>query len=464
MSDTGRTVATKSGWLRLDNEQHRQVEEFCIGYMAFLDRAKTEREAVRDVARRAREAGFEEIHTLSEWKAGARVYLQHRGKALILAVLGTQPPVEGLNMVAAHIDAPRLDVKPRALREDEGFGLLETQYYGGVKKYHWLSLPLALHGVVVRKDGSVVDLQLGSRPEDPVFVIPDVLPHLAQKVQMTKTVSDLVPGENLDVIVGSIPLAGVEKDAVKSHLLAFLQEHYGIEDDDFVSAELEVVPAGNSRHIGMDRSMIGAYGQDDRVCAYTGVSALFDCTGIPQRTAVMVLADKEEVGSQGTTGMEGAYIDRFVAMLLSLAKNSFTPLDLLNTWDRTRVLSADVSVGVCPIWPSIHELTNAARLGCGPVVTKYAGGRGKGGSNDASAEFMADVRRFLDDSKVIWQTGQYGKVDEGGAGTVAYALANRGADVVDMGAPLLGMHSPFEVSSKLDVYFMYRACLAFFGS
>lgn len=461
MTEGCKSVSAKSGWLKVDADSRREIDSFCKNYMGFIDAAKTERETVRESVRLAREQGFVEVTTLTEWAPGARVYFVHRNKAVVFAVLGSRPPVEGLSLVAAHADAPRLDVKPRALREDEGFGLFETHYYGGIKKYQWLSLPLALHGVIVRKDGTMVELSIGSRDDDPVFVIPDVLPHLARKVQLNRTVEDAVPGESLDLIVGSFPLKGYEKEAVKASLLALFKERFGIEEDDFMSAELEIVPVGRSREIGFDGALLGGYGQDDRVCCYTALRALFGLSDAPARTAVVVLADKEEIGSVGNTGMEAAYIDRFVSELLFLSNKTFTPLDLHRTWDRTKVLSADVNAGICPIWPSIHESTNAPRLGNGPVVTKYTGSRGKSGSNDANAEFMAEIRRTFDGANVIWQTGQFGKVEEGGAGTVAYCLANRGAEVVDVGVALLGMHSPFEVASKLDIYHAYLAYAAF---
>ncbi len=451
----------KNGWTKLADTDCTAIAAYNNEYMAYLDKSKTERESIHEAIAIAQNAGFVKLETLKTFTPGAKVFFNHRGKALVLAVLGTESPLNGVLLSAAHVDAPRIDLKMRPLREDEEFAVLETHYYGGIKKYQWLQTPLALHGVVCLNNGKTVDIRIGDAPSDPVFFIPDVLPHLG-KNQKGKTVADAFPGEELDVLIGSQPMANEEKHAVKKNVLKILNTRYGITEYDFLSAELEMVPAGRSRNVGLDESMIGGYGQDDRVCAYASLKALTDLQTTPQKTAIVVLADKEEIGSAGTTGMTSAFIDRFVEEIIALAKPNFTSLDSYRVWDKTKALSADVNAGVDPIFKSVHEMTNAARLGYGPVVTKYTGSGGKGGANDASAEFMGEIRCVLDAANIIWQTGALGRVDEGGGGTVARDLAARGADVVDFGVAVIGMHSLFEVTSKLDCYFMYKAIQAFF--
>jgi aspartyl aminopeptidase len=461
-ADPGSLAANwKNGWTKIDNSTQGAIAAYNAEYMAYLDKSRTEREAVHEAIAIAQNAGFVPLETLKSYTPGAKVFFNHRGKALVLAVLGTASPLEGVLISAAHVDAPRIDLKMRPMREDEEFALFETHYYGGIKKYQWLQTPLALHGVVCTNDGKTVDVRIGDAASDPVLFIPDVLPHLG-KNQKGKSVADAFPGEELDVIAGSQPLANEEKHAVKKNILTILNKRYGITEYDFLSAELEIVPACRTRNVGLDESMIGGYGQDDRVCSFASVKALVDLPSTPQKTAIVVLADKEEIGSAGTTGMTSAFIDRFVDEIIALAKPNFNPLDSRRTWDKTKCLSADVNAAVDPIFKSVHEMSNAARLGYGPVVTKYTGSGGKGGANDASAEFMGEVRKILDTSNIIWQTGALGKVDEGGGGTVARDLAARGADVVDFGVAVVGMHSLFEVTSKLDCYYMYKAILAFF--
>jgi aspartyl aminopeptidase len=451
----------KNGWTKVDDTARGAIAAYSAEYMAYLDKSRTEREAVHEAIAIAQNAGFVPLETLKTYTPGAKVFFNHRGKALVLAVLGTKSPLEGVLVSAAHVDAPRIDLKMRPMREDEEFALFETHYYGGIKKYQWLQTPLALHGVVCTADGKTVDVRIGSAASDPVLFIPDVLPHLG-KNQKGKTVADAFPGEELDVIVGSQPLANEDKHAVKKNVLAILNKRYGITEYDFLSAELEIVPACRTRNVGLDESMIGGYGQDDRVCSFASLKALVDLPSTPEKSAIVVLADKEEIGSAGTTGMTSAFIDRFVEEIIALYKPNFNPLDSRRAWDKTKCLSADVNAAVDPIFKSVHEMGNAARLGYGPVVTKYTGSGGKSGANDASAEFMGEVRRILDASNIIWQTGVLGKVDEGGGGTVARDLAARGADVVDFGVAVVGMHSLFEVTSKLDCYHMYKAIQAFF--
>jgi aspartyl aminopeptidase len=453
----------KNGHLVIDEETFSKIESFSRDYMSFMTAAKTERETITEAVRLAKENGFVCIDDLhGGWQPGQKIYFANHKKSAVFAILGQKPATEGVNMVAAHADAPRLDLKPRPLKEDEQIAILETHYYGGVKNFQWVSTPLSLHGVVVKEDGTVVQVTIGEKDDDPVLVIPDILPHLGRKIQMSKTMDEAIPGEALDVIIGSVPLKDEEKEPVKKYILKLLNDAYGITEADLLSAELEVVPALKPKEVGIDRALIGAYGQDDRVCGYTAFRALLDMVEIPEKTAIVIFADKEEVGSMGNTGMQSAFIDDFLAKLIALSKPAFTPLDLYEAWSKTKVLSADVTAAVDPIWKSVHEMQNAARMHYGPVLTKYTGSRGKGGANDAHAEFLAEVRQAFDKEGVIWQMAELGKVDEGGGGTVALFMANRGANVVDIGVALWGMHSLFEVSSKLDVYYAYKADQAFF--
>ncbi|WP_040363515.1 aminopeptidase [Coprothermobacter platensis] len=452
----------KNGHLRVDETTSQQIDAFAKDYMRFMVAAKTERESITESLRIAKENGFVDIEEIKEWKPGQKVYYVNRKKSAVFAILGQRPALDGVNMVAAHADAPRLDLKPRPLKEDEQIAILETHYYGGIKNFHWVSTPLSLHGVVVKSDGTVVQVSIGEKDDDPVLVIPDILPHLGRKIQMSKTMDEAIPGESLDVVIGSLPMKGEEKEPVKKYILQLLNDTYGITEADLLSAELEVVPALKPKEVGLDRALIGAYAQDDRVCGYTAFRALLDMTFVPEKTAMVIFADKEEVGSMGNTGMQSAFIDNFFSKLIALSKPSFTPLDLFEAWNKTKVLSADVTAAVDPIWKSVHEMQNAARVHYGPVLTKYTGSRGKGGANDAHAEFLAQVRDAFDKENVVWQMAELGKVDEGGGGTVALFMANRGADVVDIGVALWGMHSPFEISSKLDVYYAYKADEAFF--
>jgi aspartyl aminopeptidase len=452
----------KNGWTRASETTCAAIDTYSKEYMQYLDKSKTERESVTEALILAQAAGFVPVETIRKWTPGAKVFLNHRGKALLLAVMGSESPLEGVLLSAAHVDAPRTDLKMRPLREDEEFALFETHYYGGIKKYQWLQTPLALHGVVVKADGTSVRVVVGEDAADPVFIIPDVLPHLGRKVQLNKTVADAFPGEDLDLLIGSVPLQGEEKHAVKKHILNILNSRFGITEYDFMSAEIEVVPAGRARTVGFDGGMLGGYGQDDRVCAYASLKALLELKSPPRKTAIVILADKEEIGNAGTTGMSSAFMDRFLEEIIAIAKPSFNSLDVHRAWDKSKCLSADVNAGVDPVFKSVHEMTNAARLGYGPVVTKYTGSGGKSGANDASAEFMGEIRSILDGAEIIWQTGALGRVDEGGGGTVARDLAMRGADVVDIGVAVIGMHSLFEVTSKLDCYYLAKAVQAFF--
>ena len=435
--------------------QIKEADIFCEGYMSFLDAAKTEREAVEESVALARANGFIEFKKGQRYAPGEKVYYNNRGKAPILAVIGKRDLSQGARIVAAHIDSPRLDLKPNPLYEDNELAYFKTHYYGGIKKYQWTVTPLALHGVIVKKDGETVRVKVGEDDADPKFVITDLLPHLAAS-QMKATMAEGVKGESLNVLIGSRPFDDADAaESVKLNILHILFGKYGIREDDFLSAELEVVPACKSCDIGFDRSLIGAYGHDDRVCAYPALMALIDAEA-PEHTAVCVLADKEEIGSVGNTGLDSCFLSYFISDLAEPFG-----LDGRDVLSRSQCLSADVNAAFDPLYPEVLEKRNAAFVNRGCVITKYTGSRGKGGTSDASAEFMAKVRALLDSHNVVWQTGELGKVDEGGGGTVARFVAGLNVDTVDLGVPVLSMHAPFEVVSKLDVYMTYKACLAF---
>lgn len=436
--------------------QIKEADNFCEGYMSFLDAAKTEREAVEEAVELVRANGFIEFRKGEKYAPGERVYYNNRGKSLILAVIGRRDLAEGVHITAAHIDSPRLDLKPNPLYEDSELAYFKTHYYGGIKKYQWTVTPLSLHGVIVKKDGETVKVKVGEDDGDPKFVITDLLPHLAAN-QMKSTMAEGVKGENLNVLIGSRPFDDTDAaENVKLNIMNILFEKYGINEADFLSAELEVVPAFKACDIGFDRSMIGAYGHDDRVCAYPALMALIDAEA-PEHTAVCVLADKEEIGSVGNTGLDSSFLNYFICDLAEASG-----LDGRDVLTRSKCLSADVNAAFDPIYAEVSEKRNASFVNRGVVITKYTGSRGKGGTSDASAEFMAEVRAMLDGNHVVWQTGELGKVDEGGGGTVAKYIAGLNVDTVDLGVPVLSMHAPFEVVSKLDVYMTYKACFAFY--
>ena len=436
--------------------------EFAKEYRSFLDTTKTEREFVREAVAAAEREGFTNIHdSVGELNPGDRLYAVNRGKNVCLFVIGEQPLSQGMNILGAHIDSPRLDLKQNPLYEKDGFALLDTHYYGGIKKYQWTCRPMALHGVVIRKDGSSIEINIGEDPDEPVVGISEILIHLAAK-QMEKSGRELVEGEALDVIAGSIPLDGEEKDPVKKYLLELLQDQYGIEEEDFLSAEIEVVPADHARVFGLDRSMIMAYGQDDRVCAYTSLRAILDMK-IPKRTSCCILVDKEEVGSIGATGMHSRWFETVIVNLLDRS-NTATLAGLNQTLSASRMISSDVSAAVDPNYESVFEKRNAAFLGRGICFNKYTGARGKSGANDANPEFIAEIRRIMEKENVLFQTGEIGAVDAGGGGTISYITAQLNMDVIDAGVPILNMHSPCEISSAADVFEAYRAYSAFLNS
>ena len=455
-----------NAWKRYSAEQLDALHYLCEGYKSFISDNKTERECVAASVRMAEEAGYvnlaERVASGEPLKPGDKVYAVNRGKSLMLAHLGTEPLERGVNILGAHVDSPRLDVKQDPLEERNELVTLDTHYYGGVKKYQWVTMPLAIHGVVCKTDGTTVDVVIGEDEADPVFCITDLLPHLGSQ-QMTKKASEVIEGEMLDVLVGNRPIVveeGAEKDEeaekspVKAGVVALLREQLGIEEEDLLSAELEVVPAGAARDLGLDRSMILGYGQDDRVCAYTSLVAQLDCKE-PARTAVTLLVDKEEIGSVGATGMTSHFFEDTMAEILELAGETGA-LALRRCLAASSMLSSDVSAGFDPAFASVFEPKNSAYLGHGLTFNKYTGSRGKSGSNDADAEYVATIRRVMDEGGVAWQTAELGKVDAGGGGTIAYILATYGMSVIDCGVPVLSMHAPWEATSKADVYEAYR--------
>ena len=453
--------AERHGWLGLTEEEKAAVMEYAEGYMSFLDAAKTEREAVKTVRHMAEFHGFREIGTVKELRPGDRVYGINKDKSVYLAVIGEKDLTEGIHAIGAHIDAPRLDLKQNPLYEDSGFALFKTHYYGGIKKYQWTTIPLALHGVVVMTDGTKIDINIGEDPEDPVFIITDLLPHLSAK-QNAKKLAEGVPGEKLNIIAGSVPAGDGEGDSVKKNILSILEEKYGMKEDDFRSAEIEAVPAVKARSLGLDRSMVAAYGQDDRICAYPALTALLELERA-QKTAVCILTDKEEIGSVGNTGMESRNFELFLMDLLEKS-GIVSPYALQRLLSASQALSADVTAAYDPTYPEVMEKNNAAYMGRGISIKKYTGARGKSGASDANAEFVAYVRGIFEAAGVTYQSSEMGKVDEGGGGTIAYILANRGMDVLDCGVPVHSMHSPYESAGKYDIYMAFLAYKAFFES
>lgn len=442
--------------LVMTEEQIKQADSFCDGYIDFLNSAKTEREVAAFVKDIAVSKGFVEFDNTKKYNPGDKVYYVNREKAVILCVIGTKPVSEGVRIAAAHIDSPRIDLKPNPLYEDTDLALFKTHYYGGIKKYQWTTIPLSLHGVIMKKDGSKVYVNLGEKDDEPKFVITDLLPHLSQE-QNKRKLNEGIKGEELNILVGSRPFRSDEgSELVKLNILHLLNEKYGIVEQDFLCAELELVPAFRACDVGFDRSMIGAYGHDDRVCAYPATIAAFEMD-TPEHTILTVLADKEEVGSDGNTGLNSSYLKYFVADLARM--QGVEARDVLS---KSECLSADVNSAFDPTFPDVMEKRNSSYLNKGVVVTKYTGARGKSSTSDASAEFMDRCRQIFDNADVLWQIGELGKVDLGGGGTVAMYIANLDVDVVDVGVPVLSMHSPFEVVSKLDVFMAYRAFLEFF--
>ena len=444
------------GAAKVGAKELSKADKFAEGYKEFLNAAKTERETVTWAVKAAEEAGFVPFDPKKKYEAGDKVYYNNRGKAMCLAVIGKKGAKKGVRIAAAHIDSPRIDLKPIPLYEANELALLKTHYYGGIKKYQWTAIPLSMHGKIIRKDGSEVTVNVGEQPEDPQFCITDILPHLG-KDQMGKKLGEAIMGEDLNVLVGSLPLTDGEGEQLfKLNIMNILHQQYGIVESDLISAELEFVPAFKAVDIGFDRSMIGAYGHDDRVCAYPALEAIFKCK-TPEYTAITVLADKEEIGSVGNTGLASEFLNYFVADLAAAED-----LEARHVYSQSTCLSADVTAAYDPTYASAFEAGNSCYLNRGVGVAKYTGSRGKGGSNDANAEFVGQVRRIFEDNDVLWQIGELGKVDQGGGGTVALDISRMNADVIDVGVPVLSMHSPFEVVSKLDVYMAFKAFKSYF--
>ncbi len=458
----------KNVWLSYKTDQLTELDRINTLYKECLDEGKTERECVKAAVRMAEEKGYKDIHELiknqSPVTAGEKVYAVCMDKSIILFNIGTRPLEEGMNILGAHIDSPRIDVKQNPLYESDEFAYLDTHYYGGIKKYQWVTLPLALHGVVAKKDGEVVTVNIGEKDDDPVFAVTDLLIHLAAK-QMEKKANAVIEGEKLDLLFGSRPLDQMEeldkeeKEAVKQNILNLLEEFYGMEEEDFVSAELEIVPAGRSRDCGLDRSMVMGYGQDDRVCAFTSLFAMLDTEAV-ERTACCILVDKEEIGSVGATGMHSRFFENTVAELMNLM-GGYSDLEVRRALQYSKMLSSDVSAAYDPMFAEAFEKRSAAFFSKGLVFNKFTGSRGKSGSNDANAEYLAKIRKALDKDEIAYQFAELGKVDIGGGGTIAYIMANYGMEVIDSGVAVLCMHAPWEITSKADVYEAYKGYKAF---
>ncbi|SHJ81185.1 aminopeptidase [Paramaledivibacter caminithermalis] len=454
----------QNAWEGLNEGEKKSIFSFADEYRDFLDNGKTERECVDEIVKIAKLKGFRNIQEIiknnEEIKPGMKIYAHNKGKTALLLVVGQEKIEKGMNVVGTHIDSPRLDLKPFPLYEDGGLALLKTHYYGGIRKYQWTSLPLALHGVIFKKNGEKIDIIIGEEDNDPVFFITDLLPHLS-KNQSEKKLEEGITGEGLNIVVGNIPLGDNDiKDKVKFNIMKILNDKYGIEEDDFTVAEIEVVPAGKARDVGLDRSLLSGYGHDDRVCSFAALKAILDIEN-PQRTCVSFFADKEEVGSQGNTGMESMFFENMISELIALQNKTYNELLLKRALSATRVLSGDVAAGFDPNYPDVHDKRNAAFIGKGVAIVKYTGSRGKSGCNDANAEFTAQVRKIFSDNNVVWQVGELGKVDQGGGGTIAYILANYGAEVIDCGTPVLSMHAPYELISKADLFMTFKGYKAF---
>ena len=447
--------APKNGYAKLTPEQRAEMEAYCKRYVAFMDACKTEREATTWAVETAKANGFKEMAPGMDIKPGDKVYYNNRNKSILLAVIGSESLTNGANICAAHVDSPRMDLKPNPLYEDSEIAYFKTHYYGGIKKYQWATIPLAIHGVVYRKDGKVVTITIGEDENDPIFYVSDLLIHLSAD-QLQKTAAKAIEGEQLNVILGTEPLEGADSDAVKLNVMKLLNEKYGIIEEDFLSAELTIVPAGRCREVGLDRSLLGAYGHDDRVCAFAEIEPLLTM-GTPKHTAVCILADKEEIGSVGISGMQSQAFEYFMEMLCDTQG-----VKLSHCFANSFCLSADVSNAFDPNFPEVSDRRNNSRLNYGVAICKYTGSRGKGGASDASAEAMGHVRTTLDNAGVLWQIATLGKVDQGGGGTVAAYMANRNIVTVDAGVPVISMHAPIEVVSKLDCYMTMLACKAIY--
>ena len=451
----------ENAWLKYTEEEKKQVMDFAEGYKEFLSFGKTERLVTKESIELLEKHGFKNAASLKSVKKGDKVYFINKKKNVCAFIIGEKPLEEGLRILGAHIDSPRLDLKEHPIYEKNGFALGDTHYYGGVKKYQWTTIPLALHGVVCKKDGSVIDVNIGEDENDPIVGITDLLIHLSAD-QMALPLAKAITGENLDITLGSIPVDKDEKNAVKANVLRLLKEKYDVEEEDFVSAEIEVVPAGKARDYGLDKSMVAGYGHDDRSCAYTSLKAILDTDAKKvSYTACCILVDKEEIGSVGATGAHSLFFENTIAELAALLGNQDALFTARKAMQNSYMLSSDVSAGFDPLYPQVNDPKNAAYFGLGIVFNKYTGSRGKSGSNDANPEYYAFIRKVMDEANVNWQNAELGKVDQGGGGTIAYILGNYNMNVIDAGIPVLNMHAPMEIVSKADVYEAYRAYLAF---
>ncbi len=448
----------KNAWKKYSDEKLNQLMLFNDEYKKFITNGKTERLCVKQAIELAESKGFKHISSFTSLKQGDLVYVTNKGKNFAAFVIGEKPIEDGLRVLGAHIDSPRIDVKQNPLYENKDFALLDTHYYGGIKKYQWVTIPLAIYGVVCKKDGSVIDIAIGDNENDPVVGITDLLIHLAGD-QMQKNGAKVIEGEDLDVTLGSMPLNGEEKEAVKQNILRILKEKYNFEEEDFLSAELEIVPAGPARDYGLDRSMVAGYGHDDRVCAYTSLRAVVD-TPACEYTTCAILVDKEEIGSVGATGAASKFFENVIAELINLS-STYSELKVRHALENTKMLSSDVSAGFDPLYPGVNDAKNAAYLGNGICFNKYTGARGKSGCNDAMPEYFAEIRKVMDDNDINFQTSELGRVDQGGGGTIAYILGNYNMNVIDAGVAVLNMHAPMEIVSKVDVYEAYLAYKAF---
>ncbi len=458
-------LAPKSAWEKISDEEFKVTFDLCERYKSFLNKAKTEREFTEETEKLAKNKGYisieELINSNTKLQPGMKVYCVGRNKTVVLAIIGEEAFESGVNIIGAHIDSPRIDLKPNPMYEANDMVFLKTHYYGGIKKYQWVTIPLAMHGVIVKRDGSMVNVTIGEDENDPVFTITDLLPHLAAD-QMQKKMSEGITGEGLNILSGSIPYKDDKvKEKVKLNILNMLNEKYSIVEEDFLSAELELVPKFNAVDVGFDKSMIGSYGQDDRVCAYAALEAIFDTDKV-KRTAVCILSDKEEIGSMGNTGAQSSFFVNFLADLCSMSVENYNDLMLRRCLSNSKMLSADVNAAIDPTFENVYDKKNSSFLGRGIVLQKYTGARGKSGASDANAEFVGEIRKLFNDNNIVWQTAELGKVDQGGGGTIAQFIANLNVDVIDCGVAVLSMHSPFEITSKVDVYMSYKAYKIFY--
>ena len=451
----------KNAYLEMKDEEKNEMQLLCEDYRKFLDNGKTERECVKEAIKYAEKSGFVPLESVKKLKAGDKVYKINRNKNIFMAVIGSDDIRNGINIAGAHIDSPRLDLKQNPLYESTDMALLKTHYYGGIKKYQWMTIPLAIHGVIYNADGEKTEICIGEKEDEPVFVITDLLPHLA-KDQMAKKMTEGIEAENMNILIGGMPTESEDiKEKVKFTVLKLLNERYNITEKSFISAEIEIVPAQKARNVGLDESFVGAYGQDDRVCAYTTLRGIIDAP-LPKRTAVAILVDKEEIGSMGNTGAKSAFMTMAIAEIIEKVTGNCSVTDFNKVIENSACMSSDVSAAVDPNYLNVSEAKNSAYAGYGVTIVKYTGARGKYDSSDANAEFVYEMGKIMDENGVIWQTGELGKVDQGGGGTIAQYVANLNMDVIDCGVPVLSMHAPFEVVAKSDIYMAYKAYKAFY--